>query len=141
MATNAKPAFGVLLQMSDANGANHATIAEVKNVTFNLQSRTEDATAHSSGVPWEVIVPTILSNGVEFEVNWVPNNSTQNSTTGIVYVFMQRQSRNYKIVDPDLGTLCTFDAFVGGFNAGYPVAGLKNSKVTLKGSGAPTMSI
>lgn len=141
MSTLAKAAFGFQLQMSDVNGANHQTVAEVKDINWDLQAKTEDATSHSSGVPWEVLVPTILSSGVDFMVNWVPNNSTQNSTTGVQYVFQNRQSRNWKLVDPDLGELASFDAFITGFKAGLPVAGLKNSSVTLKGNGAPTFTV
>jgi hypothetical protein len=141
MATNAKAAFGAVLQMSDVNGANHQTIAELKDFNFNISTKTEDATAHSSGDPWTVDVPTLNSISISATVNWVPNNATQNSTTGVVYVQKQRQSRNYKIIDPDLGELVSFDAFITGFDGGFPVAGLKNAKINFKGSGIATFSI
>ena len=141
MSTTAKPAFGAVLQMSDVNGANHQTIAELKDFNYKISTKTEDATAHSSGDPWTVDVPTLLSISISAAVNWVPNNSTQNATTGVVYVQSQRQSRNYKIIDPDLGELVNFDAFITDFDGGFPVAGLKNAKVNFKGSGKPTFLI
>lgn len=141
MATAAKPAFGAVLQMSDVNGANHQTIAELRDFNYKISTKTEDATAHSSGDPWTVDVPTLNSVSSSATVNWVPNNSTHNSTTGVVYVQANRQSRNYKIIDPDLGELVSFDAFITDFDGGMPVAGLMNAKINWKGSGKPTFSI
>ena len=141
MSTAAKPAFGAVLQMSDVNGANHQTIAELRDFNYKIGTKTETATAHSSGDPWSVDVPTINSISISAAVNWVPNNSTHNATTGIVYVQANRQSRNYKIIDPDLGELVSFDAFISDFDGGLPVEGLKNVKVNFKGSGKPTFSI
>lgn len=141
MSTLAKPAFGSVLQMSDVNGANHQTIAELRDFGFKVGTKTETATAHSSGAPWSVDVPTINSISISAAVNWVPNNSTQNSTTGVLYVQSQRQERNYKIIDPDLGELVNFNAFITDFDGGLPVEGLKNAKINFKGSGAPTFSI
>ena len=86
-------------------------------------------------------MPTINSISISAAVNWVPNNSTQNSTTGVLYVQSQRQERNYKIIDPDLGELVNFNAFITDFDGGLPVEGLKNAKINFKGSGAPTFSI
>jgi hypothetical protein len=140
MATLAKPAYGFQLWMSDSAGANHVKIAEVQDSDLDFTTRSADGTAHSTDEPWEVIVPTIKSNTVNFKVNWVPNNSTHDSTTGIMYVYIQGEERNFKCVDPHLGDLMAFDGFVMGFKGQYPVAGLKNASVTIKGK-KPTLYI
>lgn len=141
MSTLAKPSQGTLLQMADATGGNFATIAEVKDIGVDMTAQVEDVTCQTSG-GWRVKITTLKSYGpVTFPVNWVPGNSTHNNTTGIMYVFSNGVERNFKLVDPDLGTLVTFPGVISDIKGGMPVAGVKNASVTIQSSGAPTIAI
>ena len=59
LSTTAEPAFGTLLKLcTDANGTSPTTIAEVKDLNINLDAQIEDATTHSTSVPWRVAMPS-----------------------------------------------------------------------------------
>lgn len=140
LSTTAEPAFGTLLKLcTDANGTSPTTIAEVKDVNMNLDAQIEDATTHSTSVPWRVKVATLLNMGtVEFMVNWVPTAATHNGTAGILYVFAQREERTYQLVETDAGsTTYEFNAIVQAIKMGRPTAGLRSGNVTLAGTGEP----
>ncbi len=140
--TLAKPAYGYILQMADASGGNFATIAEVKDIQLDMTAQVEDVTSHSTNVPWRTRITTLLSFGpVTFPINWAPGDSSHNSTTGILSVFKGRLERNFKLIDPDLGTLITFAGVISDMKGGLPVAGVKGATVTIQGSGAPTFAI
>lgn len=143
LSTTAEPAYGTLLKLcSDANGTSPTTIAEVKDVNWNLSAQVEDATTHSTATPWRVKVATLLNmGGCEFMVNWVPTAATHDDATGILYVFAQRAERTYQIVETDSGdTTIEFNAIVAAIKMGRPLAGLRSGNVTLEGTGAPDFS-
>jgi predicted secreted protein len=140
LSTTAEPAFGTLLKMcADANGTSPTTVAEVKDINFNLDAQIEDATTHSTAVPWRVKVATLLNMGsVEFMVNWVPTAATHDGITGVLYVFAQRAERTWQLVETDAGsTTYEYQAIVQGIKMGRPTAGLRSGNVTLAGTGQP----
>lgn len=144
LSTTAEPAYGTLLKLcSDASAASPTTIAEVKDVNWNLDAQIEDATTHSTSTPWRVKVATLLNFGsVEFMVNWVPTGATHGDATGILYVFANRLERTYQIVETDSGdTTIQFNAVVQAIKMGRPVASLRSGNITLAGTGAPDFSV
>lgn len=139
--TLATPAFGIALQMADVAGTNFTTIAEVKDVNMTLSAQIEDGTSHSSGTPWRVKVPTLLNAGpIEFPVNWVPTAATHNPTTGILYVWKNRQERLFRLVFPNGGPTWQGYAVIENVKLGGPTAGLLGASVTLQGSGEWTLA-
>ena len=144
LSTTAEPAYGTLLKLcSDANATSPTTIAEVKDVNWNLDAQIEDATTHSTSTPWRVKVATLLNFGsVEFMVNWVPTGATHGDATGILYVFANRLERTYQIVETDSGdTTIQFNAVVQAIKTGRPVASLRSGNITLAGTGTPDFSV
>lgn len=137
--TNAKPSFGTLLKMSDASGSNHATVAEVGDINFDFTAQVEDVTSHSTSVPWRTKITTLLQAGpITFPINFVPGSSTHGGTTGLFYVYKNRQERNWMLYDPDVGELFRIDGFVSDIKITASVAGVKKGSVTIQGSGQPT---
>lgn len=140
--TLAKPSFGIILEMSDAAGTNFTPIAEVKDLNFDMTAQVEDVTSHSSGAPFRQRITTLLSFGpITFPVNWVPDDSTHNATTGLLSVWKAREERTWKLTDPDVGDLVTFFGLVSDIKGAYSVAGVKSGSITIQASGEPTFHI
>lgn len=143
LSTTAEPAYGTLLKLcSDASATSPTTIAEVKDINWNLDAQIEDATTHSTATPWRVKVATLLNFGsVEFMVNWVPTGATHGDATGILAVYAARAERTYQIVESDSGqTVIEFNALVQAIKMGRPVAGLRSGNITLAGTGSADFS-
>ena len=98
-------------------------------------------TAHDNTLPFTQHVATLLTYGpVTFSINWVPNNSTHDKTTGLRYVWINRQERTFKIVDPDGLESDTFNAVIESIDREMTVGGVKKGSVTLRPSGTPTFA-
>lgn len=139
--TLATPAFGIALQMADSSGNNFATIAEMKDFNMTLSAQIEDSSAHNASAPARTKVPTLLNFGpIEFPVNWVPTAATHNPTTGILYVWKNRQERLFRVVFPNGGPTWSGYAVVENVKIGGPVAGLLAGSVTMQGSGDWTLA-
>lgn len=141
--TQAKAAIGLLLQMSDSTGGNHATIAEVMDTDYDVKADTVDVTAHSNGTRYRQFITTLFTVGVTFQLNLTPNESSHKWTSpaGVGYVLNAGVERSFKIIDPDVGTLITFNAIVTSYKSTYAVAAQKKAAVTLQGTGAPTYAL
>lgn len=141
--TNAISAFGTLLKIGDGGGTEtFTTIAEVRDITPpKLALGTEEATSHSSTGGWKERVATLLDAGeVTFELNFIPTDSTQGYSTGLIHDMVNKTKRNFQLVFPDTGTTTwAFAAFVTGFEPSAPVEGILSASVTLTITGQPTL--
>jgi hypothetical protein len=136
--TKARPAFKTLLQMADANGANFATVAEVKDINWKMTSQIDETTSHSNLVPFRTYVATLLTFGpVTFPVNWVPLDETHDGTTGLLFVWKNRQERKWRLIDPEGTPIYEFSALIASIDGGAPVAGIKHASISLTSSGEP----
>lgn len=143
MTTNAIPAYGSLLKLGDGGGPEvFASVAEITEFSIpKLSLKTEDATHHGSN-GWTEDIGTLLSGGeVPVKLNWLPTDATQNKTTGVLAVLMNRIKRNWKIVLPDsASTTFSFAALVTAFEGDLPVDGKLKANFTLKITGPVTVS-
>lgn len=84
-------------------------------------------------------VGTLLDGGeLSLDLNFVPTNTQQNGTAGLILDMKNRTKRNFQIVAPD-STVITFSAFVASFKAQAPVDGILKASVGLKVTGMPIL--
>lgn len=143
--TDAIAGIGVQLQIGDgADPVSYTNIAEVKDVSGpSLSQDTEDVTSHGSPGNWEEHIPTILRSGeVTFTINYVPTDSTHDSTDGLLSdLEAQTAARKFRVIWPDQpGTQWDFTAIVTNFEPSGPVDGAFEAEVTLKLTGQPTLA-
>lgn len=143
MPTSGTAAYGTLLKLGDAATPTETftTVAEITDVELpEIKLDSEDATSHDSN-GWEEVIATILSGGEpSFKANWLPTHATQNETTGVLAVIMNRQKRNWKIVLPNSVKTFSFAAIVSNFKPGAPLKGKLTAEFKLKISGPVTPS-
>lgn len=142
MTTSATAAYGTLLKMGDgAVSETFTTVAEIVDIDLpKLSAGMEDVTNHDSG-GWEESIPTILSGGEpSFKLNWLPTHATQNETTGVLAALLNRTKKNWKIVLPGTVKTFAFSAYVTKFEGSAPTKGKLASTMTLKITGAVTVS-
>lgn len=140
--TDAIAAYGTLLKLGSARGADSPTfaaISEVKDISGPAYSLdTIDVTSHSSPDGWEELIPAFKRNGeVTFDLNYTPSDATQNIETGLFSVLDDRAVRAFQLIWPDEYGV-QFDAMVTGFQPSSPVGDARIASITLKVSGPPT---
>jgi predicted secreted protein len=97
-----------------------------------------DVTTHSSAASgsFREFVATLIDAGtIEFEINYVPNDTTH---TGIRTDLLNRRRGNWKIVLPGGLQTITFAAFVKSAPYEFPTDDVIKQKITLRVTGAPT---
>jgi predicted secreted protein len=143
--TGAIASFGTLLQIGDGGTPeNFTTIAEVRDISGpSLELDVEEVTSHDSPGGWEEVVGTILHGGeVEFDINFIPTETThRDAAGGLLRDMKNRTLRNFKLVFPDPGnTTWRFAALVTNFEPEASVDGSLSASVTLRISGQPTLA-
>jgi predicted secreted protein len=140
--TQASAGYGVQLQVDDGSGS-FSTIAEVTSLSGpELSADTADVTHHQSPGGWEEHIPTILRSGeVSATINYLPGDSTQDASSGLLSLLDSKTKRDYKIIFPDAAsTTWTLSAYVTGFSPSAPVDDRLSADVTLKATGQPTLA-
>ncbi len=136
--------IGTLLQIGDgATPEVFTTIAEVLDIAGpGLVSDLVDVTNMSSPGSFEESLPTILRSGeISFSVNFLPTNTTQSSTSGLIADFEARTNRNWQLVFTDTpATTWSFAGYVTNVTPQMPVAGATTMDVTIKLTGQPTLT-
>ena len=135
--------YGTLLQMSDASLANHATIAEVRDINgVKAKAKVVETTSHSTSTPWVTRQPTLLDGGqVTFDINLNLADSSHSTAAGLRYVFKNRQKRNFKIVyTSDMGSqFDQFDGYITGLDMKAAVDNIYMTSVTIDITGTVTL--
>lgn len=141
---NAITAFQTLLKRGDGGGPEtFTTIAEVTNIQGpKLKTDVKDVTSHSSPNATHEKLPTLKDGGqVQFDLNFIIQNSTQSYTSGILLDWYNRTKRNFQLVFPDAGvTTWAFSAFVIAFESKAPVDDKLSATCTLELTGTPTLA-
>ena len=96
---------------------------------------TIDMTNQSSpGARKEFLMSLIDSGEISFPINFIPDESTHDATTGIQKIMNDRAIWSWQMLFPDTTTV-TFTAGVTKFGIKAPVAGKLSADITLKISG------
>lgn len=101
-------------------------VAELVNLTpIGIQFNMVDSSAHD-GNGWGSSVPTMKSGpDMRVELNLVPDNPTHDEVTGLLFLALNKISRDFLVVFPDAGkSAVAFKAFVSDHGAQTPVEGL-----------------
>lgn len=140
--TNALSSFGTFVKMGDGQTPEvFTTIAEVGDIDLpEIKLDTEEVTNHDSG-GWEEYIGTLLSGGEpKFGINWIPSSPTHDETTGMLAAILNKTRKNWKIVLPNTIKTFAFTALLTGFKPKAAVKGKLAADITLKISGAVTVS-
>jgi predicted secreted protein len=139
--TEARIAYGTLLQFG--NGASPETftsLAEVNNITGPGMSRElPDATHMESPGGWREFIGGLKDAGeITVECNHLPNNVTQDASTGILSFFASGATKNWQMVFPTSPPITWgFEAVISAFEPDFPIDDKMMLSITLKVSGQP----
>lgn len=135
--------YGSKLQLGNGGTPeSFADIAEVMDITPPPMERDEiEVTNQQSTGGWREYIPGWRDGGeVTFNCNWLPNNATQNETTGLLKTFADNLLHNWKIVLPDTVKTISFAGFITGFEPDLPLEEQGQLSLTVRVSGPVTIS-
>ena len=132
-------AYGTLIKIGSAasgTAISYTTIAEVGDIDGpSMSVDTIDMTNQSSpGARKEFLMSLIDSGEISFPINFIPDESTHDATTGIQKIMNDLAIWSWQMLFPDTTTV-TFTAGVTKFGIKAPVAGKLSADITLKISG------
>lgn len=135
--------FGTLLQMGDgAVPEVFTTVAEVQDIDGpDSETGTHDVTHQTSPQAIREFIAGLTDpGGVTFPVNFLPDNATHDSSTGLIAAQRARTLKNFRLVWNQFtpGERCAFKALVTRVAPKSPVDGPLTADVSLKVSGLPT---
>lgn len=133
--SNAIAGPGFLLQ--HFNGATYDTIAEVKDINGPETSvDVVDVTNQDSPDNFEEILPTLKRGGTaSFDVNFVPTDGTQDSTTGMLSFLADRSRETWQIIVPGTGLSVQFEGYVVKWGPKFPVANAATASMDIRVTG------
>lgn len=134
-------AFGTAFKVGDgATPEVFTAVAEVHNINGPSISRDSiEVTHHGSIGGFREYIPGLRDGGeVSIDINWNPANATHEDLYEAL-TSVQSGNTNYKIEFPD-ATEFAFSGHVTGFEASAPIDDRLTASVTIKVSGAPTLS-
>ena len=144
MTTSAFWAYGSKLQLGDGAVSEAFTdIAELLELTPPSESRDDiDVSNHQSASSTKEFIPGWRDPGeVTFKANWLPTNSTQNSTTGLRSIYNDNVNHNWKIILPGSILTISFAGHLSALETELPLDGQGQLSGTIKVSGAITYSV
>lgn len=137
-------AFGTLFKMGDgATPEIFTTVAEVFDISGPSMSKDAiETTHHGSTNGWREFISGLKDGGeVTLSMNFLPQNSTQDDSTGVISQLSGDTVDNYQVVLPDDDeTTITFAAVVTAFEIAEPVDDRLTADATFKVSGQPVFS-
>jgi predicted secreted protein len=117
-------------------------VAEVKDIVPPQMERDSyEVTHHGSSDGYREYIPGWRDGtDAEFLLNWLPNNTTQDETTGLLSQFNDDELHNFQIVLPDSIATLAFAGFITAFNPETPLENGADLSITIKISGKVTVS-
>jgi predicted secreted protein len=133
--SNAIAGPGFLLQV--LVGATYTTVAEVKDITGPATSvDVVDVTNQDSPDNYQEMIPTLKKGGqASFDVNFLPTNGTQDSTTGMLSFLHNRSRELFQITIPGTSLSVQFAGFVIKWAPKFPVANVATASMDIQVTG------
>ena len=153
MPSAAIAAYGTLIKRgasaSGTSGNPMSTLGEVKSITGpSTDVSTIDVTTHSSASAgnYREFIPSLIDPGtIDVDMNWVPSDTTHSN---LWTDLQQRTNRDFAIQCPPAGggatgtsANITFAAYVVGMPKEFPVDDVMKSKLSLRITGALTITV
>lgn len=143
--SNAVFSQGTLFKIGDGGSPteNFTTIAEVTSIQApQIKQTAIDVTSHDSAGGWVEKIPGLLDGGqCKLTMNFIPTNSTQGYSSGLLHDMVNRVKRNFKIVFPNTGnTTWAITALVTDFGVKAEIKAQLVADVTLDITGQPTLA-
>lgn len=133
-------AAGSLLQLGDgAVSESFTSVAEITKLSPPNRSRDEIEVTHTtSSDGYREFIPGWRDGGeVPFEANWLPTNTTQDETTGILESFNDNVTHNWRIVVPNASLYFPFTGFVTTYEPDLDIEKQGTLSGTIKITGKP----
>jgi len=135
--------YGTTLKMGDDGSTEtFASIVEVKDITPpQLSKDSIEVTSQDSDNGYREFIPGWKDSGeVSFEGNWIPENSTQDGSTGLLASFNDDDNHNWQIVLPagGGGGKLEFSGHVTNFEPDLPMEDVAKLSITIKLTGKMT---
>ena len=135
-------AIGTTLKLGDGGSPEaFTTIAELKQISANRNQEFVDVTNHDSTNNFREELATFKGAQVTFSGNFLPENATQDETTGIQEAFDSQTLDNYQLIFSNAGNhQFAFAAYIGDLNVDANFDEAASVSGTLRVSGAVTVS-
>jgi hypothetical protein len=140
---SSQPSINTLLAVGSAGSPQvFCTIANVGDITGpGFSAAVVDVTSHSNANPWRSKVTTLLDAGdLSTKVFFIPSSLGTNTagqqfghgfTSGLGYIFSQRQLREFSLTFPDAAaTTWYLQAYISKFSQTASVAGVLEMATT-----------
>jgi hypothetical protein len=141
--TQAFWAYGSIIQLGDAATPEVFTaIAEITELDFLDMNRDKIVvTNHSSPDGYHEKLPGMRDAGkIAVKANWLPNNATQDETTGILSKFNDNVLHNMKIIAAGSIVTAAFAGYISDFKAALPLEKQGELEFSVEISGKPTIT-
>jgi|SRR5882724_768907 len=103
MATQARRAQGTLLKLGDGGSPeSFTTIAELTKIDTTFKADDLDASNHDTPSSWKEFVPGMKEAEIKIAGNFIPEDATQDATTGLLSHFIAGDQANYQLIFPGL---------------------------------------
>ena len=143
--SNAELGYGALLKRGDGGSPEvFTTVAEITSISPpSLDIPEVEVTHFESPNGFREYIPGLKDAGeFSFEINYVPNDATQNASTGIMANFLARTTLNWKIEFPQFSGTPTwaFPGYIKAFEPNVPVDDKITATITVRVTSAPTIT-
>jgi predicted secreted protein len=139
--TSAFWAYGSALKRGDGGSPEAFTaIAEIIELSGPAMSRDDiDVTSHQSSDGYREFIPGLRDGGeVTFTANYLPTNSTQDDSTGLLEGFNSDTTENFRLVLPNSLGYISFVGFLTAYEPDTPVEEQGQLSGTIKVTQKPT---
>jgi len=144
MASNAWWAYGSEFKLGDGASPTEVftKVAEIQDINGPSLSRDSiEVTNQDSADGWKEYIPSWRDGDtVTVTANWLPTNSTQDGSTGMLSHFVDNVNHNYQIVTPTaIGVTISFSGHITNFPMSLPLTDRAQVEFQIKISGAVTI--
>jgi predicted secreted protein len=130
-------AFGTTWAMATGGGTSYTNLADVTSIdVLDVKADTIDVTAHDSASGWREFIGGLKDAGeLSMDINYDP------AAHGTIFSNIGSDAVSHKITLPDAGAaVVTFDGIITGMKAQAPYDDKLSATVTVKVTGAPTIT-
>lgn len=141
--SNAMVGPGFLLKIdTDDAGTGFTAIAEIQEIDgVDLKTNMHKVTSQASAGGFAEQKPGVIdAQPIKGTANFLPSDTTQNATAGLIYLQINRLRRQFQITNPFNAVKWQGHCYVSEAHTKYPLDGPAVLDFTLEPDGGPTLS-